>query len=289
MARGLLRTARPKQWIKNVLVAAAPASASILFYSDVVGPLVSIFVAYCLAASAVYLLNDTLDVEADRAHPTKRNRPIASGVVSPRAALVTSAVLSLGAVALAAAACNVKSAGLVGFYLAVNVAYCIRLKHVALVDVMIVASGFVVRAAAGGIAVSIPLSQWFLLTASFGSLFIAVGKRASDVVLVGPEAARTRKVLDDYPAEYLRFLLVFSAATASLSYGLWAFSVLDSGNGAPWPFLSMVAFVFVLLRYAMLVELGRGGEPENVILRDRTAQVGTLLFLTAFALAVAAK
>jgi decaprenyl-phosphate phosphoribosyltransferase len=291
VVRGLVRTARPKQWIKNILVLAAPVSgsASIVRW-DVAGPLIAIFFAYCLGASAVYLLNDTLDVEADRAHPTKRNRPIAAGIVSPRTALVASGVLAATGLVLAGLA-NLRSAELLVFYLAVNVAYCVRLKHVALVDVMIVASGFVVRAAAGGIAIGIPLSQWFLLTASFGSLFVAVGKRASDVVLVGPEAARTRKVLEDYPPEYLRFLLVFSASTSALSYGLWAFSVLDRGDseGIPWPFMSMIAFVFLLLRYAMLVELGRGGEPENVILRDRTAQIGALLFLATFLIAIASR
>lgn len=280
---------RPKQWIKNVLVLAAPVAASDVFHSRVVVPLVAIFIAYCCAASAVYLLNDTLDVEADRAHPTKRNRPIAAGIVSPRTALIAAAVLALGAVGLSAA-CNLNSVGLVAFYLAANIAYCLRLKHVALLDVMIVASGFVVRAAAGGVAVEIPLSQWFLLTATFGSLFIAVGKRASDVVLVGEGASKTRKVLEDYPPEYLRFLLVFSAAASAMSYGLWAFSVLGQSqdhSGLPWPFFSMVAFVFVLLRYAMLVELGRGGEPEQVILRDRMAQVGALIFVVTFVLAVA--
>jgi len=218
-AAGLVRAMRPKQWVKNVLVLAAPAAAADVFHAGMIGPLIATFVAYCCAASAVYLLNDTLDVQADRAHPTKRYRPIAAGIVHPRAALGTAAVLAAAALGLAAV-CNVKSIGLVAFYLAVNVAYCVKLKHLALVDVMIVASGFVVRAAAGGVAVDIPLSQWFLLTASFGSLFIAVGKRASDVVLVGPEAARTRKVLDDYPPEFLRFMLVFAAATSALSYGL---------------------------------------------------------------------
>jgi decaprenyl-phosphate phosphoribosyltransferase len=285
---GLVRTARPKQWIKNILVLAAPVAASEIFHARVVGPLTAIFFAYCLGASAVYLLNDTLDVEADRAHPTKRNRPIAAGIVSARTALTTAVVLAAAGLGLAAI-CNLKSLALLGFYLLVNVAYCVRLKHVALVDVMIVASGFVVRAAAGGIAISIPLSQWFLLTATFGSLFVAVGKRASDVVLVGEGASKTRKVLEDYPPEYLRFLLVFSAATSALSYGLWAFSVLDRDNGLPWPFLSMVAFVFLLLRYAMLVELGRGGEPEQVILRDRSAQIGALVFVAMFLVAVATK
>lgn len=284
--RGLLKSARPKQWVKNILVLAAPVSASVVCERANTLPLVATFAAYCFGASAVYLLNDSLDVEADRAHPTKRKRPIAAGVVSTRAAMSAAALLALAAVSLSAW-CNLDSLALMVFYLTVNVAYCLRLKHVALVDVLIVASGFVVRAAAGGIAVDVPLSQWFLLTASFGSLFIAVGKRASDIVLVGPEAAKTRKVLDDYPPEYLRFLLVFSAATSALSYGLWAFSVLEGNDGVPWPFLSMVAFVFILLRYAMLVELGRGGEPENVILKDRSAQIGALLFIATFLLAVA--
>jgi decaprenyl-phosphate phosphoribosyltransferase len=151
---------------------------------------------------------------------------------------------------------------------------------------MIVASGFVLRAALGGLATDLPLTQWFLLTATFGSLFIAVGKRASDVVLVGADAAKTRKALEDYPPEYLRFLLVFSAAACAISYGLWAFSVLPRNDGFPWSFMSLIAFVFVLLRYALLVETGKGGEPENVVLRDRSSQVALLVFLLTFAGAV---
>jgi decaprenyl-phosphate phosphoribosyltransferase len=285
-ARGILRTARPKQWVKNVLVFAAPAAANALDDGSVLGHAALAFVVFCLAASSIYLLNDALDVEADRAHPTKRNRPIAAGIVPVPVAYGAFGVLAVGALVLSALTLNRNSLALVAVYLVLNVAYCLKLKHVVLVDVMIVASGFVLRAALGGLATDLPLTQWFLLTATFGSLFIAVGKRASDVVLVGADAAKTRKALEDYPPEYLRFLLVFSAAACAISYGLWAFSVLPRNDGFPWSFMSLIAFVFVLLRYALLVETGKGGEPENVVLRDRSSQVALLVFLLTFAGAV---
>lgn len=286
LARGVLRTARPKQWIKNVLVFAAPAAASALGDGRVLGHALVAVVAFCLAASAVYLLNDALDVEADRAHPTKRFRPIAAGAVPVPAAYVTAVVCAAAALLLTGLLLPWAATTLLAVYLVVNVAYCLKLKHVVLVDVMIVASGFVLRAAMGGLATGLPLTQWFLLTATFGSLFIAVGKRASDVVLVGAEAARTRRALEDYPPEYLRFLLVFAASASAISYGLWTFQVLPRSEHFPFALLSLVAFVFVLLRYALLVETGRGGEPENVVLRDRSTQVALLVFLVLFTGAV---
>ncbi len=211
-ALGVLRTMRPRQWVKNVLVGAAPLPAGLLFEVPAcIWTTVLAFVSFCLAASSVYLLNDTLDVEADRAHPTKRNRPIAAGVVP---------VPGRGRDRRRARAglARRRGAGLAGswccswrVYLAVQVAYCVRLKHEPVLDIAIVASGFLLRAIAGGVASDIALSQWFLLVTAFGSLFMVSGKRYSEMRLAEAAGGTTRASLLRYTASYLRFVWGLSA------------------------------------------------------------------------------
>ncbi|MDQ2788510.1 MAG: decaprenyl-phosphate phosphoribosyltransferase, partial [Actinomycetota bacterium] len=177
---GLIRTMRPRQWVKNVLVLAAPFAGGTILHLPVLVAVGIAFIAFSLAASGVYLVNDVQDVEADRAHPTKRNRPIAAGVVPPRLALGVAAALFAAAIGVS----FVASTDLVlvtVVYIAVQLSYCFWLKHQPVVDISIVASGFLLRAIAGGAAAGIVLSQWFLLTTAFGSLFMVAGKRYAEI------------------------------------------------------------------------------------------------------------
>lgn len=273
LVAGLLRTARPRQWSKNVLVAAAPLAAARGDLATVRATGV-IFIAFCLAACAIYYLNDTLDVAADRAHPDKCDRPVAAGVVPVRLAWV----MSLGCASAAlvvAGACTTGSAFLVvAIYLLLNVAYCSRLKHVIVVDLALVSSGFLLRAMAGGLAAGLPLSQWFLLVAGFGSLFVVAGKRYSEIIVMGERAALSRRSLAAYSASYLRFVWGTAAAIAITAYCLWAFEVshLAAAGAAagiphlPWSLLSVVPFTFSVLGYAYFVDSGRAGKPEDVVL-----------------------
>ncbi|MGH4006329.1 MAG: decaprenyl-phosphate phosphoribosyltransferase, partial [Pseudonocardiaceae bacterium] len=167
---GLVRTMRPRQWLKNVLVLAAPFAGGYLFQLHVLTAVGIAFVAFSLAASGVYLVNDVNDVEADRAHPIKRNRPIAAGVVAPPLALVVAVLLFAAAIGVSFLA-SPDLAIVTVVYIAVQISYCLWLKHQPVVDIAIVASGFLLRAIAGGAAAAIELSQWFLLVAAFGSLF----------------------------------------------------------------------------------------------------------------------
>jgi len=176
---GLIRTARPRQWVKNVLVLAAPFAAyaaNPVFRMDVVTDAAIAFVAFCLVASAVYLVNDAIDAEADRAHPTKRNRPIAAGIVPVRVAYVVAVALFLASFAVSLVS-SWRLLVVIGVYAAVQIGYCLGLKHQPVIDLCIVASGFLLRAIAGGAAAGLPLSQWFLLVTAFGSLFMVAGRR----------------------------------------------------------------------------------------------------------------
>ena len=280
-ARGLLRALRPKQWIKNLLVAAAPGAAGVLSHGDVIGKVALAFVAFCMVSSATYLINDVGDADEDRHHPLKRQRPIAAGVVGPRLAIVTALALIAGGFAVAATVRWGFLALLAG-YLAVTIAYTFWLKHMAVFDIAVVASGFIFRAVAGGIAVDVPISRWFLIVTSFGSLFMVAGKRYSEHVTMGAEREVTRSTLATYSREYLRYVYTMASGVTLAGYCLWAFEQSKLEGPVPWFELSIVPFAVGVLRYALLLEEGYGGAPEDVVLGDRPLQVLGVIWLILF-------
>jgi decaprenyl-phosphate phosphoribosyltransferase len=279
---GLIRAMRPRQWVKNVLVLAAPFAGGVLFHLQALVAVGIAFVAFSLAASGVYLVNDVQDLEADRAHPTKRNRPIAAGVVAPQLALTVAGVLFAAALVTSFVA-STDLAIVTAVYIAVQLSYCWWLKHQPVVDISIVASGFLLRAIAGGAAAQIALSQWFLLTTAFGSLFMVAGKRYAEIRLAERTGAKIRKSLERYTSSYLRFVWTLSATGVIMTYGLWAFQ-LSQTNHSRWPVISLVPFVVAVLRYAVDVDNGNGGEPEDIALGDRVLQIlGACLVFTLIA------
>ena len=274
--RAFVRTMRPKQWTKNLLVVAAPLAAGKLFERGVFGPTLLAFLAFCAVASAVYAVNDCADRVADRAHPRKRHRPVAAGELSVRAALIGAALLLVVGVALGLAA-DPALAELLLAYAALQVAYALWLKHEPVIDLAIVTAGFLMRAVAGGLAADLPISQWFLLVAGFGSLFIVSGKRYSELHTLGSEAG-TRRSLVRYTDTYLRFTWSIAAAATVMSYSLWAFEM-ASGSGVPWHTLSIAPFVVGLLRYAVDIDAGEAAEPEDIVWGDRVLQAVGVLWL----------
>jgi decaprenyl-phosphate phosphoribosyltransferase len=277
---GLLSALRPKQWVKNVLVGAAPLAAGAVFHKQVAVAVAVAFVTFSLAASAGYLVNDLADVEEDRRHPVKRLRPLASGRVSPRVAVVTAVLLAVASLGLAATFSTPGLVAVLAVYLALTVSYSLWLKHQPVIDLAIVSSGFLLRAMAGGLAAHIPLSQWFLIVAAFGSLFMVAGKRYSE--LVSHPDAGTRKSLDSYTPGYLRFVWSISAAVTIMAYCLWAFQVDVNGTPVAWGPVSVAPFVLALLRYAVDVDHGRAGDPEAIVWSDRVLQVLGLIWLVTF-------
>ncbi|MFC8424776.1 decaprenyl-phosphate phosphoribosyltransferase [Streptomyces sp. NPDC057236] len=289
LLRGLLLTARPKQWVKNVLVIAAPAAAGELFSVHALTRLALVFVLFTACAAAVYLVNDARDADADRAHPVKCRRPVAAGRVPVPAAYAAGIALGVLAPAVAARVCPPAAAALLTAYLAVQLAYCVSLKHVLVVDLVVVTTGFVMRAVIGGLALGIPLSRWFLITTGFGALFMVAAKRYSEAVQMTGKAGATRALLTEYTTGYLRFVWQLAAGVAVLGYCLWA---LEEGGVPhtgvlPWRQLSVVAFVLAVLRYAVFADRGTAGEPEDVVLGDRALAVIGLIWAAMYALAVA--
>lgn len=283
MVRGLVRTARPRQWLKNVLVFAAPFAAGQIGHLSVLRAALIAFVAFCLAASAIYLVNDAKDVEADRAHPTKRNRPIAAGIVPVPLAIGTGVVLLLAALGVSLVQ-DYQLLIVIAVYEAVQLGYCFGLKHEPVIDLCIVASGFLLRSIAGGVAADIPLSQWFLLATAFGSLFMVAGKRYAEIQLYEETGAEIRASLRKYSASYLRFVWATSVAVVIATYGQWAFQLHEQTRSV-WSEISIVPFVIALLRYAVDVDSGKAGEPEEIVLHDRVLQVLGVAWVVTLALA----
>jgi decaprenyl-phosphate phosphoribosyltransferase len=277
---GLVRAVRPRQWVKNVLVLAAPLAAGKVFDPEVLGPTAVAFVLFCLSASAVYLVNDSIDVEEDRRHPKKRYRPIAAGLVPRPLAIGLAVVLFSTALVVAALVTRPALAGVLAAYVVMQLAYCVFLKNQPVIDLAVVASGFLLRGIAGGVAAGLLLSQWFLLVAAFGSLFMVAGKRYSELIVVG-DAAATRKTLQEYSASYLRFVWSLSAGVACTTYSLWAFEMAEGQDGVPWATISIAPFVLAILRYARDVDKGTAGAPEEIVMHDRVLLVlGILWVLT---------
>jgi decaprenyl-phosphate phosphoribosyltransferase len=262
-------------------VLAAPLTSGRILEADVLVASLLAFVAFSLAASGVYLLNDVRDIEEDRAHPTKRFRPVAAGELATRTALVSAGTL------LVLSAATAVTAGwallvVVAAYVAMAFGYNMAFKDQPVIDLAIIAAGFVLRALAGGVASDIEFSPWFLLVAGFGSLFMAAGKRFSELHLVGEGNTATRASLAGYTPGYLRFVWGLSATVSVTTYCLWAIEVAE---GWPRPVLaqvSIVPFVLGVLRYAIDVERGRAGAPEEVVLSDRVLQSLGLAWLVLF-------
>ncbi|AHC23154.1 MULTISPECIES: decaprenyl-phosphate phosphoribosyltransferase [Actinomycetes] len=282
LAAGIVKALRPRQWVKNVLVFAAPVAALgddrfvVDDYRDVLVKVLVAFVVFSLAASSVYLVNDARDVEADRAHPTKRFRPIAAGVVPESLAYILAVVLGVAALVISWFV-SANLAVVIGVYIVIQLAYCFGLKHQPVIDICIVSSGFLIRAIAGGVAAGIQLSQWFLLVMAFGSLFMAAGKRYAELQLAERTGAKIRKSLESYTSGYLRFVWTLAATAVVLCYALFAFE--RDGGSASWWAISIIPFTIAILRYAVDIDGGHAGEPEEIALGDRVLQVLALALI----------
>jgi decaprenyl-phosphate phosphoribosyltransferase len=275
----LLRAARPRQWSKNVLLLAAPVAAGAITQGSTLSRSALAVLAFCLISSAAYLLNDAHDAPADRIHPRKRRRPVASGAQSVATAVSAGLTLALSGLALSLAlgagfaACGVA-------YVALSLTYTLGLRDVAVLDLASVTGLFVIRAVAGGVAVDIPLSRWFLLVTSFSALFVVAGKRSSE--LARGEDLGSRPALAEYSLDYLRHVWTLASAAAIGAYCIWAFSRPHGHFVAPWAELSIIPFVLGVLRYSLLIDQARAEAPEETLAEDRTLQLIGLAWIALF-------
>jgi decaprenyl-phosphate phosphoribosyltransferase len=282
LAAGMVKACRPKQWAKNVLVVVAPAAAMV--YIDrtpdgiefkwwAVARTLVAFAAFSMVASATYLVNDSVDAESDRRHPTKRNRPIAAGVVSIPLAAAMAIVLALGGFGLALSR-NWQFCVVVAIYAVQTTLYSFWLKNEPVLDLVALSSGFILRLVGGAYALQVEVSPWFFIISCFGSLFIAVGKRLAEKRELGENHGSIRKTLAIYTEPYLRLLQGIAATIVIMAYVMWAFEKarLDPSS-AVWMEVSILPFLVAILRYGLLVELGKGSAPEDVLAADRQMQL----------------
>jgi decaprenyl-phosphate phosphoribosyltransferase len=286
MIRALIKEARPTQWSKNLLVFAAPGALGVLNQWEPFGKSIVVFVAFCLVASGTYYWNDIKDVAQDRLHPKKKFRPIAGGQIPLGLARVIGTGLLVGGPVLATLV-RPQAGAVLALYAVLTLGYSTRLKHVPLLDLAIVSSGFVLRAMAGAAATTTPMSNWFVLCVTFGSFFIVTGKRFAELLELGDSAGSTRASLKSYTLDFLRQLLVISCTATVITYCLWAFeNATNNDEIVPLHGVSIVPMVLALLRYLMVLEKGGGGAPEEVFIRDRTIQVYGLIWVIIYGLAV---
>ncbi len=282
--RAALVTARPRQWIKNVLVIAAAGAAGALGRDDVPVRVLLAGVAFCLLASGVYAINDVHDAAEDRLHPRKRFRPVAAGELSAGAAVGLGLTLMAFGLALCAAI-SLPLAGVGTGYIALTLSYALLWRRVLWLDIIAIAGGFVLRALAGGVAAPVGLSRWFVLVVSAAAIMVAAGKRWAELQRSAAQGAGRRGVLERYTAGRLRAVLVASGAAAMFAYCAWAFSLLTY-QGVPWRPISILPFAACLLRYAWLVRAGAGEAPEDLIVGDRLLALAAAAWIIVFAVGV---
>lgn len=261
-----LRTLRITQWSKNAVVFAAlvfghPTIAYAIWRS------IAAFLVFCAISSSVYILNDWIDRDRDRLHPTKRNRPLAAGQVSSPAAITVSIVLA--ALAFAGSWLITPLLTLVILaYATLMLAYGMKLKSIVLVDAFVIAGGFVLRAVAGAAAVEVPVSSWLMLCTMLLALFLAFGKRRSELVRLSDDAAAHRQTLAEYSLPMLDQFLIITATCSIMSYGIYSFtseSVPENGS----MMLTVPFVIFALFRYLLLVMAkGEGSAPETLLWKD---------------------
>ncbi len=279
-ARACISEARPRQWVKNVLVVAAPGAAGVLGQAGVLLDTAVAFVAFSLAASGTYFLNDTFDVEADRLHAKKRFRPIAAGDISIRTAQIIAVILMLSGIGIGFVT-GWRLPVVVAIYVAFTTSYSVWLKHVSVVELGMVAAGFLLRLIGGAVAVDVPISVWFLIVGGFGSLFMVAGKRHAEYLELGTERDDHRQTLGDYSIEYLGYVRSVASGVMMVAYCFWAFDTSIHPTGVVYFELSIVPFVLAILRYALLIERGEGGAPEELVLADHPLQIFATLWIVA--------
>lgn len=284
----ILKILRPHQWVKNTFIFIPLFFGGSLFdMADWTSSLVA-FVAFSFAASAIYSINDIVDVEADKKHPKKCKRPIAAGLVSKRQASLLAIILAIAALALPFLLNNWMLSVVIALYMAMNLCYCIRLKHYAIIDVCLVALGFVMRIVAGGVATDIVLSRWIVMMTFLLTLFLSFAKRRDDVLIMNETGMAPRKNTSRYNLTFINQAITITGGVMLVCYIMYTVSpeVIERFNS---PNLYMTSFFVILglLRYIQLTVVDeRSGEPTRLVLSDRLIQLIIAGWIISFAIII---
>jgi 4-hydroxybenzoate polyprenyltransferase len=280
MLKGLVISARPSNWIKNLIVFAALIFAKQYQIPEKFGLAVVAFIAFCLGTSAVYIFNDVLDRENDKLHPIKSQRPIASGKVPIWMAIILAALLFLGG-SIISLLINVYTFLALFVYVIINLAYSAVLKHIVIIDVMTIAAGFILRAVAGGLAISVPISPWLLVCTTLLALFLGFGKRRHELWLLSDNAADHRKALDNYSVPFLDQMISVVTASTVVAYAFYTLSpeVVEHFQ-TKWLSATIPFVIYGIFRYQFLIfKREEGGSPTMLLLTDPPLLICVVLWL----------
>lgn len=279
MLKYIFKAMRPRQWTKNVFVLAALVFDRQLFQIPSLERTLLTFLIFCMVSSSVYLINDVMDIESDRLHPVKKNRPIASGKVPVTVAIIVSVVL----IVISLIGSFFLSTGLlaiVAVYFVLNLAYSKWLKHMPIIDVLVIAACFVLRVAAGVSVIQVErFSPWLYVVTTLFALYIGFGKRRAELMVLVPENGQShRKVLSGYSIGFVDQLITVVSSTTIIAYSLYTFSA----PNLPDNHAMMLTIPFVLygiFRYLSIMQINKmGGEPEELLLKDRPLQITIVLW-----------
>ena len=285
--KSLFLASRPNQWTKNLLVFLAPLFA-FSFETQTLLTSIKAFIAFCLISSSIYLINDSIDKNKDKEHPTKKFRAIASGLVSIKSAFLLSLVyLSLSL--FIGFSINIFFGFILVLYFLVQILYCFKLKHIPIIEFFCIASGFILRSVAGGVAANIFISSWFLLSVGMLSLFLAVEKRKAEIVNLQNSKLNTRKVLKSYSLTLInKFEAVLTSSTI-MTYSLWAYGPSIGGSKSPFMIITIPLVMLGIFRYQMLSDIKQNRilkksninleTPEKIIFTDKPIQIIVLSWL----------
>lgn len=278
MLRSLFESMRPKQWTKNIFVFVAIIFDKKLFDLQWLVVTLAGFVYFCLLSSSVYLINDILDVKADRNHPEKKNRPIASGRLPINIALITAIVMAAGSL-ISSYFLSLGFGIIATVYIVINLLYSKWLKHIPVLDVMIIASGYVLRVAAGVTLIKVErFSPWMYVVTTLLALFLGFGKRRAELALLAKNATSSRQVLDGYSIPLLDQLITIVSGMTIVAYSLYTFQAQSVGENY-FTMLTIPFVVYGIFRYLYLIQIkNAGGAPEDLLLSDRQLQITVVLY-----------
>lgn len=282
-----IKLLRPHQYVKNIFIYAPMLFSFALTTENIIATSVA-FILFSLIASSIYVLNDLMDIQEDRQHPKKKNRPLTSGAISKRSAKIL--ILTLSGVAfIFAFLYNQQLFIVLLVYFLLNIAYSLKLKHITIVDIFIIATGFVLRLFAGAAVIDTPLSMWIIIMTFLLALFLAVAKRRDDVVL-SSQGKETRKNIDGYNLEFINAVIVFMSGVIVVSYILYTVSdeVIARVN-SQYLFLTSFFVILGIMRYMQITFVEQNsGSPTKIVLKDRFLQITIVLWLISFFIVVKA-
>ena len=273
MLKALIRATRPKQWYKNTLVFVGIVFSMKLFDLSLLLQVVYVFLIFCALSGSEYLINDILDVENDRKHPVKRKRPLASGELKTAHAIAFSVILPI--IALAGAYfINLQFFGICVLFLLWNLAYSFWLKHIILLDAMVISMNFVIRAVAGCLAIAVPISPWIIVCSFLLALLLVFGKRRHELMLLGNDATTYRKTLVTYSFGMLDQMTIIVTSALIVSYSLHTFL-----TGTLWMMTTIPVVIYGILRYILLLHSEKHGEVEEMVFHDKGMVISILLWI----------